>query len=168
MKQADLQLPWQGKLEGQRVEITQKKYGDLKQIYLEEDATISNDTILYEVHSALSDPIPGHLNFGVTILHPFTIGDEYNMTKGHIHVDGGCEEYYWCMSGQGLLMLVDANGKTWCEEMTPGSVHHIHSDWAHRCINTGDTDLQVACCWGSDTKASYDVTFTERIKKGAE
>ena len=84
---------------------------------------------MYEVYSVSSQSEPGKLNWGLTVMHPVKVNGECNMTRGHFHENMDCEEYYWCSKGTGLLMLMDEEGKCWCEKMYEGSLHHIRSDW---------------------------------------
>ena len=101
----------------------------------------------------------GSLYWGLSVLHPVLVHGECCMTRGHWHQDRRCDEVYLGQSGKGLLMLMDENGKTWCEEVIPGSVHLISGKLAHRLINTGTEDLKVQCCW--PCQAHHDYAATE-------
>jgi glucose-6-phosphate isomerase len=76
------------------------------------------------------------------------------MTHGHFHADRTRAEYYATAAGHGMLMRMDDERKTWGEEMSPGSLHYISGQHAHRVVNTGDVPLIFWACWGSD--AGYD------------
>jgi glucose-6-phosphate isomerase len=103
-------------------------------------------------------PVPagdeGGLFWGVTILQPGKVGVEYFMTHGHFHANRTRAEYYAPVTGKGMLLRMDDQRKTWGEEMSPGSLHYISGQHAHRVVNVGDEPLVFWACWGSD--AGYD------------
>jgi glucose-6-phosphate isomerase, archaeal len=96
----------------------------------------------------------GGLFWGVTILQPGKVGDEYFMTHGHFHANTTRAEYYVTVSGSGMLIRMDAERRTWGEPMAAGSLHYIHGEHAHRVANVGKVPLVFWACWGSD--AGYD------------
>jgi glucose-6-phosphate isomerase len=97
------------------------------------------------------------------------VGDEYFMTRGHFHSIPDRGEYYWCVQGTGMLILMDQDRNTWAERMVQGSLHYIGSNLAHRVANTGDTDLIFGACWPSDAGHNYETIdnfgFSARLKK---
>ncbi|WP_348665177.1 glucose-6-phosphate isomerase family protein [Dubosiella newyorkensis] len=141
---------------GKEMQKSIKLYQDAKDFYAAYDTTLPNETCMYEVTSFL-DPegAAGHLNWGVSLLHPVLVDGECNMTRGHFHHDLSCEEYYWCAKGEGLLMLMDEQGNCWSEKMHVGTLHHIHGHHAHRLINTGNEDLEVICVWPANAGHDY-------------
>ncbi|MDI3312094.1 MAG: glucose-6-phosphate isomerase family protein, partial [Thermoanaerobacterium sp.] len=84
------------------------------------------------------------------------IEDECNMTRGHFHQDKNCAEYYFCVEGEGLLLLMNDNSEMWAEKVYPGSVHYIDGKYAHRLVNIGDTVLKVGACWPTTAGHDYD------------
>jgi glucose-6-phosphate isomerase len=96
----------------------------------------------------------GGLFWGVTVLEPGKVGDEYFMTHGHFHADPTRAEFYATVSGAGMLIRMDSERKTWGESMTPGTLHYIRGEHAHRVANIGSEPLVFWACWGSD--AGYD------------
>ena len=58
--------------------------------------------------------------------------------------------------GEGALILMDGNRRTWVESMAAGSVHHIPPKGAHRIANVGDVPLRIVACWPSDAGHDYD------------
>ncbi|MDD7281329.1 glucose-6-phosphate isomerase family protein [Floccifex sp.] len=155
IKEASLFHEFKGDIQG-KVECSKKLYKDAKSFYKTVDESLSDDTIMYEVSVVNSDyKTEGHLNWGISLLHPVLVNGECNMTRGHFHEDLNCEEYYWCASGSGLLMLMDENGKTWCEQMKEGSLHRIDGAHAHRLINTSNEDLKVICVWNANAGHDY-------------
>lgn len=149
-----------GIIEGENVRHYQKFLHDVTGLYRDPHG-IDPKTLVYEVYSFEEghEGAPGDLYWGLTILKPLTIGDEYNMTRGHFHYDTACAEFYFGLSGEGLLLLMERGGRAWAERVHPGSLHHIDGSLAHRLINTGDTDLRVGACW--PTAAGHDYASIE-------
>ena len=99
------------------------------------------DTVLYEVYQLERPEAPGELLTGISVLHPGKVGDEYFMTKGHFHAEMGTAEVYYCLQGQGLIVMETPEGDVAVEEMAPGRVLYVPPRWAHRSVNTGTEDL---------------------------
>ena len=89
------------------------------------------------------------------------------MTRGHFHADPHCDEYYVGIRGEGILLYMDRDGKTWGEKVHPGSVHYINGQYAHRLVNTGVEKFSAGCVWpakaGHDYKAVEQREFAVRI-----
>lgn len=79
------------------------------------------------------------------------------MTRGHWHVIRNRAEVYGTVKGTGKLVLMDRAGRTWFEDMTPGSLHYVAGEVAHRIVNSGDVPLRVIACWPSDAGHDYEV-----------
>jgi glucose-6-phosphate isomerase len=126
-------------------------------------------TVVYEVDSqaAVPEGTPGGLFFGTSYIHPGQVGDEYFMTKGHFHSRRETAEYYWGISGSGILLLMDEEGRCRAESVEAGSLHYIPGNMAHRLVNTGNTILAVGACWPSDAGHDYqsieESKFTARV-----
>jgi glucose-6-phosphate isomerase len=144
---------------GKGVEPVTRTISDLKGIFHDEDtrSAMAQDTVVYEVKSFMPVPegTPGGLYFGLTLLHPGTVGDEYFMTKGHFHACADRTEYYWTLEGEGMLILMDEQRRVWAERMFPGSLHYIPGRVAHRVANTYRRILSFAACWPSDAGHNY-------------
>jgi glucose-6-phosphate isomerase len=147
------------KLEGKSIDRINRKIKDLPDIFSDKQAHASMppDTIVYEVESYL--PVPerteGGLFYGITYIHPGTVGDEYFMTKGHFHEVKNRAEFYCTIKGEGMLLLMNEQGETWAEKMSPGSIHYIPGNTAHRTANTGDSILSFSAFWPSDAGHDY-------------
>jgi len=116
------------------------------------------NTIVYRVHwyAPVPEGTPGGLFWGTTVIEPGRVGDEYFMTRGHFHVEGNRAEYYGCIVGRGMVIMMDTARRTWAEAMAPGSVHYIPGNVAHRVANTGQTPLKFVACWPSDAGHDYE------------
>lgn len=138
----------------------EKRLKDMPGIYQNVEK-VDPELLLYTVYSyePNKEENPGNLYWGLTVLEPVTVNGECAMTKGHFHVDKTCAEFYFCMGGSGLLLLVDESGKTWAEKMEKGSLHYIGGTWAHRLVNTGYEQLKVGACWPTAAGHDYDAVL---------
>lgn len=68
-------------------------------------------------------------------VRPYRIGNEFSMTKGDRHADPNKDEWYFCLSGKGLLQIEEDQTR-WIQ-LEPGTKAYIHGNWGHRLINTG-------------------------------
>jgi glucose-6-phosphate isomerase len=100
------------------------------------------DPPLYEVYEIRRPENSGEVLHGVTVLHPGKVGNEYFMTKGHFHRVLETGEVYYCLHGQGYLVMETPEGDTDIQEFNPGDVVYVLPRWAHRTVNTSpDEDL---------------------------
>ena len=154
-------LDWcRGKMTGEPVQESFKTLHDLKRVFRDSSA-LSNMAPSREVYrvrwwSPTSSGTEGGLFWGVTVLQPGKVGDEYFMTHGHFHANRLRAEFYGTVSGSGMLIEMNAERKTWGEIMTPGSLHYVRGENAHRIANTGSVPLVVWACWPSDAGYNYD------------
>ncbi len=159
-------LDWpHGFMNGEPLLESFKTLGDLKSLFHDGAACARLDPTreIYRVRAwtPVSPGTEGGLFWGVTTLQPGKVGDEYFMTHGHFHANPTRAEYYATVSGQGMLIRMDSDRRTWGEAMAPGSLHYIRGEHAHRVANTGKEPLVFWACWGSD--AGYDYgTIAER------
>lgn len=162
-------------LSGASVETMLRRISDMQGVYADVLAFNAADPaeVVYKVDSyaPVEAGTEGGLFFGITHLMPGRIGAEFFMTKGHFHVKRDRAEFYWGLSGQGVLVLMDADGNSRTEEVRPGSLHHVPGHTAHRLVNTGGDVLDVAACWPSDAGHDYGIIaesgFSLRVLAGA-
>jgi glucose-6-phosphate isomerase len=147
-------------LVGEAVIQSSRNLSDLSGIFSDEAAfaALPPQTPVYEVYSYLpvEEGTPGGLNFGLTKIYPGKVGQEYFMTKGHFHQQMEQSEYYWCLEGEGMLILMDLERNIRAEKLSPGSIHYIPGGIAHRVANTGDRLLSFAACWPCTAGHNYD------------
>lgn len=173
MDTKDQVLFFEGKLQGSPVHNIQRKVKDLEGIFQDQEAyqNIDPETLVYEVFSYLpvKEGTEGGLFFGLSRVFPGLVGNEYFMTKGHFHskIDRG--EFYWCIEGHGIMLLMDMEGNTKAEEMSPGTLHYVPGYTAHRMVNTGSETLAAGACWPSDAGHDYEKIarsgFTRKVMK---
>lgn len=139
--------------------VSTRTLGELSGLFADENARrrLPPGTLAYTVaaHFPVSEGTPGGLFFGVSILEPGKVGDEFFMTRGHFHALRDRGEYYWGESGEGLLVLMTEDRKWRVENVRPGSLHYIPGHTAHRLVNTGRAQLRVGACWPSDAGHDY-------------
>lgn len=152
-------------INGKAVTKIQRKLKDLADIFHNKKAfaLMPPDTIVYEVESyfPVPDNTEGGLFYGITYLHPGTVGNEYFITKGHFHEIRNRGEFYFTLKGEGMLILMDEKRNTWAEKMFPGSIHYIPGSTAHRTANTGNSILSFSAVWPADAGHDY-ATISEQ------
>jgi glucose-6-phosphate isomerase len=118
--------------------------------------------IAYEVE--LHNPengVEGALQFGTSYLYPGKVNDEFFITKGHTHAIENRAEYYFCIDGEGLLLLMDGNRNVKVQKVEKGSLHYIPGYVAHRLVNTGKNIMTVGACWNADAGHNYGDISTD-------
>jgi len=59
------------------------------------------------------------------------------MTKGHFHAVLETAEIYYCLQGEGVMVMETPEGECSIQELRPGKVLYVPPRWAHRSVNTG-------------------------------
>jgi glucose-6-phosphate isomerase len=98
------------------------------------------DVLLYEVYETKRPEVAGELLNGLSIVHPGQVGREYFMTKGHFHTVLETAEVYYCLKGEGMMVMETPEGDWAVEELRPGRVLYVPPRWAHRSVNTGSAE----------------------------
>ncbi|MEX1118584.1 MAG: glucose-6-phosphate isomerase family protein [Terrimicrobiaceae bacterium] len=100
------------------------------------------DSVLYRVVAVEPASGPGDLHYGLGIVYPGKIGNEYYLTKGHLHETRDAAEVYIGQSGEGLMLLEDERTRE--SRVVPlgaGQIVYVPGHTAHRTMNTGTTPL---------------------------
>ncbi|WP_057879606.1 glucose-6-phosphate isomerase family protein [Companilactobacillus kimchiensis] len=113
--------------------------------------------------NAVSEGQQGGLFFGVSTLNAGSINNEYYFTRGHYHEKLDTGEYYWGISGEGLLLLHYPDDTETITRVSPGSVLYIPGKVAHRLINIGKSKLAVGAVWQSISGHAYSQTNLFRM-----
>lgn len=140
--------------------ISTRRLKDLIGVFADESslASMDPDNVVYQTYGCPGD-LPGEqLLYGTTVLMPGDVGGECFMTRGHFHTNPLRGELCLTLRGEGLLLLMDRNGVTRKESMTPGSLHDIPAQLAHRVVNTGDEPLIFFVSWMSDCGHDYETS----------
>jgi glucose-6-phosphate isomerase len=106
------------------------------------DLLAQGDNVHYEVYEIVRPPAATEQPCGTSIVHPGKVGDEYFMTKGHFHAAIDACEVYYCLAGEGVMVMENPEGEWQVAELRPGKVLYVTARWAHRSVNTRlDQDL---------------------------
>lgn len=100
------------------------------------------DPVVYSVSSLEAGEGLGALHFGIGCIAPGRVGDEYFLTKGHLHEWRDAAELYIGLRGRGLMLLQREDGSG-CEAVAleaDGAVY-VPGRTAHRTVNVGDEPL---------------------------
>lgn len=164
--------PVRGDLQGPGLITSERHLGDLQGVFEDEASrqALPADCLVYRVtaHMPVSQGTEGGLYFGTSFIEPGRVGDEYFMTRGHLHQKIEAAEYYWGIRGEGMLILMDENRRCTAQRVRPGSLHYIPGKVAHRLANTGKEVLAVGACWGAEAGHDYAAIeqhgFSARLK----
>jgi glucose-6-phosphate isomerase len=115
------------------------------------------DAIIYKVSDVRSDAVHGDLIFGTTFMEPGRIGNEFFMTRGHIHAKANRPETYYGESGEGLMLLESPEGTTRVLEVLPQQMIYVPPFWIHRSVNIGSVPLVLSFCYPSDSGQDYSI-----------
>ena len=114
-----------------------------------------NDPLHYETYEKHVPEEYGHLLFCISKIQPGTVGEEFFMTKGHYHTQVNTGEIYFCLQGQGYMVMKTSEGKFDAQRMTRGGLVYVPPYWAHRSVNTGKEPLTMLCIWPADAGHNY-------------
>jgi glucose-6-phosphate isomerase len=127
-----------------------------------EHALSEGNPLVYTVAAVAPADGDGDLHFGLGTLYPGSVGDEYFLTKGHIHTWRDAAEVYIGIAGRGAMLLEDeATGESQMVTLHPNSVVYVPARTGHRTMNTGDQPLVYLGVYPA--KAGHDYgAFAER------
>ncbi|WP_449283404.1 glucose-6-phosphate isomerase family protein [Leucobacter sp.] len=112
---------------------------------------------VYSVQSHSYGDKPGALTIGTSRLEPGRVGDEYALTRGHLHGRTDRAELYYCLSGRGVMLMDTVDGQTSAVELAPGQAAHVPGEWVHRSVNVGDEPFVTLFCYNSDAGQDYGI-----------
>lgn len=150
-------------------ETTKRYLSQMKDMFLDnekaEEILKENDPLIYEFYELGCPERAGDLAFGTSIIYPGKVGEEYYMTKGHFHTVLDTAEVYWCLSGEGYMVMENPQGDTIEMPMKPGVAVYVPRSYAHRTINTGDEKLVVFWTFQADAGHDYGTIETKGYHK---
>jgi glucose-6-phosphate isomerase len=123
-----------------------RRLGDLAGVFANrtayDEALRNGNPVVYTVSSLQQSSGEGELHCGLGTILPGRIGQEFFMTRGHIHAYRPAAEYYVGLRGKGIMLLEQETGEgaEWCE-LLPDCLVHVPGNTAHRTVNTGDGPL---------------------------
>ncbi len=140
----------------------EKRLADLDGLYADAEAFKAmrdavGDAPVYEVTEFRPSEASGDMIFGVTRMAPGRVGDEYFLTRGHIHARADRPEIYFGQAGQGLMLLERLCGETRTLAVAPGTIVYVPPYWIHRSVNTGPDDLVMMFAYPADAGQDYGI-----------
>lgn len=149
---------------------TQRRLADMEGMFLDESAyerrLEEGDRVLYEVYEIERPQIEGELLHGLSVVHPGVIGEEYFMTKGHFHTEVETAEVYFCLQGEGLMVMETLDGESAVEPLLKDHVLYVPPGWAHRSVNTSmNEDLVTFFAYPGNAGHDYGTIETQGFRK---
>lgn len=150
-------------------ESTKRYLSDMKKMFLDdekaEEILEKDDPLIYEFYELGCPERKGDLAFGTSIIYPGKVGEEYYMTKGHFHTMLDTAEVYWCLSGEGYMVMENMQGDTLEMPMKTGEAVYVPRGYAHRTVNTGTEKLVVFWTFQADAGHDYGTIETKGYHK---
>ena len=150
-------------------ESSKRRVSNMRGMFVNEAATeemIKNgDPLVYEFYEMGAPEKAGDLAFGSSITYPGKVGNEYFMTKGHFHTILETAEMYYCLSGEGYMLLENPEGDWSAQKLSPGMTVYVPPRYAHRSINTGNVPMVTVFCFRGDAGHDYGTIETKGYRK---
>ena len=139
-----------------------KTFRDLEGLYADAEAFVAilarrGDEVAYEVTDYKPSANAGDMIIGVTRMEPGRVGDEYYMTRGHIHARPNRPEMYYGESGLGVMLLESPAGEVRTVEIGPRTMCYVPPFWIHRSVNVGIEPLVMTFAYPADSGQDYDI-----------
>lgn len=139
---------------------TEKRLSALAGCWVDPDAyakaCAASDPLVYRVTSAPETASPGGLGYGLGCVLPGRVGDEYYLTRGHLHQRREAAEVYVGLRGVGLMLLEDERtGACTAMPLAAGTTVYVPGYTAHRTINVGDEPLIYWGIYPNDAGHDY-------------
>jgi glucose-6-phosphate isomerase, archaeal len=156
----------------------QKRLGDLAGLYADAAAfsrklAAEGNSIVYDVADFRPSAAAGDLIFGITRMSPGIIGEEFYLTRGHIHAQADRPEIYYGQAGDGLMLMESPDGETRVVEIAAQTICYVPPYWIHRSINTGSTDFIMVFSYPADAGQDYGIIeqsngMRQRVMRGGD
>ncbi len=142
--------------------VYEKRLKDLEGVYgdvaaFTEAVAKKGEDVVYRVHEMRPAQKHGDIIFGTTFMLPGRIGNEYFMTRGHIHARANRPEIYYGETGSGLMLMENPDGEVRIQEIAPRVAVYVPPCWIHRSVNTGAEPLVMSFFYPSDSGQDYDI-----------
>lgn len=148
---------------------TKRFLSNMKGMFSDSDALenmlAKEDELAYEFYELSLPEKESDLLFGTSIVYPGKVGNEYFMTKGHFHTILNTAEVYYCLSGNGYMLMESPEGESVAEELTPGRAVYVPGRYAHRSINVGTGPLVTFFVFRADAGHDYGTIETKGFRK---
>ncbi len=157
-----LKIGADGSMQGATSSYT-KRLGEMGGVYRDEDAyqallaELGPDHLVYQVQEHRNVTTEGALIIGTSTLLPGRVGDEFAVTRGHLHALADRAELYHCLSGTGVMLLETVDGESQAVPLQAGEAAHVPGHWIHRSVNTGDEPFVTLFCYPADAGQDYSI-----------
>ena len=140
--------------------MVERRLSDLRGCFADapayDTALATSDPVIYAVTAVEAATGDGQLHYGLGLIMPGRIGDEYYLTKGHLHSHRAAAEIYIGLRGQGVMLLEDeATGESRLVPLTCQSAVYVPGYTAHRTVNTGEEPLVYLGIYPSSAGHDY-------------
>jgi glucose-6-phosphate isomerase len=136
-----------------------RKLSNLKGMFADNAACdkmiAEGDPLVYEFYELGAPEDAGDVAFGSSITYPGKVGNEYFFTKGHFHTILETAEVYYCLAGEGFMLIESPEGDTQALPLSAGETAYVPKRYAHRSINTGSTPLITFFAFRGDAGHNY-------------
>lgn len=124
------------------VPLVKRHWSDLRGCFADSAAFATalamNNPLIYTVASVTPARGDGDLHYDIVLIGPGKIGNEYFMTKGHLHTWRDAAEFCLGLTGEGGMVLEDeASDESRMVKLRPSSIVYVPGRTVHRTINTG-------------------------------
>jgi len=85
------------------------------------------------------------------------------MTKGHFHAVLETSEVYYCLKGEGFMVMENPQGETAIEALSPGKVLYVPPCWAHRSVCTARQEDLVTSLSTRQTPGTITARSSARV-----
>lgn len=140
----------------------EKHLADLKGLYTDDAAFEAllaqhDGSPVYWVEQSRTEEGVGGLITGVSVLEPGRVGEEFAMTRGHIHAQPQFSELYHCLAGHGVMLLETLDGRCEAIELHSGDAVYVPGHWVHRSVNVGTERFVTVFTYSTAAGQDYNV-----------
>jgi len=134
-------------------------------------ALAHSDPLLYTVSTCEYGTGSADIHCGLGVLFPGCVGEEYFMTRGHMHARKDAPELYVGISGRGMMLMQRGDGTEPREVPLSGDcLVYVPGGAAHRTVNVGDEPLVYLGIYAADAGHDYESVrkrnFTNVVLRG--
>jgi glucose-6-phosphate isomerase len=115
------------------------------------------DDLVYSVTEHRAGNDAGALIVGTSTLRPGSYGEEFAMTRGHLHAIADRAELYHCLAGHGVMLLESIAGDHRAVELVEGQAVHVPGHWVHRSVNVASVPFVTLFCYSADAGQNYEL-----------
>jgi glucose-6-phosphate isomerase, archaeal len=147
----------------------QRHLADLRGCFVDvaayERALRTGNPLVYSVAAVEPGKGDGDLHYGIGVILPGRVGDEYFMTKGHLHAWREAAEFYIGLKGEGVMLLEnEQTGESLMVPLRPHQVVYVPGKTAHRTMNIGDVPLTYLGIYPAKAGHDYGVIAASNFR----